>query len=1002
MGGNNMARFKASARSVDLLGRQQIAGIPNAVNEIFKNAYDAYAKEVRVDYIENDNIFVIRDNGYGMTRDDFENRWLTLGTDSKAIPGHHYVPPKGNRRTLGEKGIGRLSIATIGPSVLVVSRANRNGNISKIVVSFICWTLFEIPGISIDEIPIPVKEMDEMPTENDVVEQINKVAAFYEKLKNKKLYDISDDLDDKIKKSLNIKAYSPQKISHQYINSSNSNYISCLNLDDNLSGTHFYITPVDAILSELLAKESRYKKDLNDLQKQLLGFFPTFIPGHQQGMITSLFIYRKDEFLPEDVISPNEFLSEKDYEKADHHFEGLFDSEGTFKGKISIYGQVFEQVIPWKNSYSRKPKCGPFQIKIGFLQGKHDESALNPMDFSYMREKLNRIGGLYIYKDGVRVLPYGDNDFDFLKLEKKRTLSARYYMFSLRRFVGAIFLTNDENNALQEKAGREGFSKNQAYYDFVSILEDFFDSLLVNFLRENSSKRISDVYLQTKSDLVKQRSIQKTEDERIEKIQKEFEKMLKEASVSLRKLQKSNPLENLCTEIDLCVSQNELLEKTEEKIKKLELFKTEILSQTRKISSLLDLQKPNSSIGAELFLKYEQYVTLRDAYLNENLFVVREKYLEKIEHCILKEGNRLEQEKMFQKRIDGYYAEMGNYISKYDKQLSDSLGKISQKRKYWVDSFNKQIDTDLRLILSRVRRPVQNGMEVANAIDSIEKKLPGVKKVIEKFYDLIEDDLNSINSLNPLNGQSYTKQEAMMAQGESLLELKKQLDNEYELFQLGTAISIIHHEFGQTTESLKQAISNLSAWAAANEALQPLYNQLNLSYTHLENYLRLFTPLSKRTKAVKTDVLGKEIFRYVNDLFGERCSKEFVEINQTARFAQGIVHIDRAVILPVFINLVDNAIFWVKMNSPKKGRKIQFDMDEDDALLVYDNGPGFPDIDKTIIFERGYTTKPGGRGLGLFISKQILNECGFDIKATESMYEKGAGFKIFKKENVEE
>ena len=35
-----MANFKASARSVDMLGRQQIAGIPNAINEIFKNAYD--------------------------------------------------------------------------------------------------------------------------------------------------------------------------------------------------------------------------------------------------------------------------------------------------------------------------------------------------------------------------------------------------------------------------------------------------------------------------------------------------------------------------------------------------------------------------------------------------------------------------------------------------------------------------------------------------------------------------------------------------------------------------------------------------------------------------------------------------------------------------------------------------------------------------------------------------------------------------------------------------
>ena len=37
------AQFTASARTVEMLGRQQIAGIPNAISELFKNAYDAYA-----------------------------------------------------------------------------------------------------------------------------------------------------------------------------------------------------------------------------------------------------------------------------------------------------------------------------------------------------------------------------------------------------------------------------------------------------------------------------------------------------------------------------------------------------------------------------------------------------------------------------------------------------------------------------------------------------------------------------------------------------------------------------------------------------------------------------------------------------------------------------------------------------------------------------------------------------------------------------------------------
>ena len=46
-----------------MLGRQQIAGIPTAISELFKNAHDAYADRVEVDYYRREGLFVLRDNG---------------------------------------------------------------------------------------------------------------------------------------------------------------------------------------------------------------------------------------------------------------------------------------------------------------------------------------------------------------------------------------------------------------------------------------------------------------------------------------------------------------------------------------------------------------------------------------------------------------------------------------------------------------------------------------------------------------------------------------------------------------------------------------------------------------------------------------------------------------------------------------------------------------------------------------------------------------------------
>ena len=61
-----MARFTTSARAVDMLGRQQIAGIPTALSELFKNAYDAYARQCRVDYLPERRLLLLRDDGVGM------------------------------------------------------------------------------------------------------------------------------------------------------------------------------------------------------------------------------------------------------------------------------------------------------------------------------------------------------------------------------------------------------------------------------------------------------------------------------------------------------------------------------------------------------------------------------------------------------------------------------------------------------------------------------------------------------------------------------------------------------------------------------------------------------------------------------------------------------------------------------------------------------------------------------------------------------------------------
>lgn len=182
-----MANFSVRARAVDMLGRQQIAGIPTAFHELFKNAHDAYARRVEVDYFRADRELMLRDNGDGMSLVDFEGKWLTLGTESKVDANRkddaaQKEGPRGLklRKILGEKGIGRLAIAAIGPVVLVMTRCDPDVvKEDKLTVALVHWGLFETPGVELSAIDIPIISLPggTLPGAEEVKSLIDSVEA---------------------------------------------------------------------------------------------------------------------------------------------------------------------------------------------------------------------------------------------------------------------------------------------------------------------------------------------------------------------------------------------------------------------------------------------------------------------------------------------------------------------------------------------------------------------------------------------------------------------------------------------------------------------------------------------------------------------------------------------------------------------------------------------------------------------------------------------------------
>lgn len=153
--------FQTRARTVDHLGREQIADCPTAISELWKNAFDAYARNVALDIYDGDTpVAVMSDDGHGMNRTEFVERWLVVGTETKATDDRTPARDRNGlpvRPRQGQKGIGRLSCANLGPLLLLMSKRVDQ----PFVAALVDWRLFENPFLILSDVEIPVVEGDD-------------------------------------------------------------------------------------------------------------------------------------------------------------------------------------------------------------------------------------------------------------------------------------------------------------------------------------------------------------------------------------------------------------------------------------------------------------------------------------------------------------------------------------------------------------------------------------------------------------------------------------------------------------------------------------------------------------------------------------------------------------------------------------------------------------------------------------------------------------------------
>ncbi|HEX4053853.1 MAG TPA: ATP-binding protein [Tepidisphaeraceae bacterium] len=428
------------------LGEELISNEVVAVIELVKNSYDADATHVLIRFNgplepKKGSIEVI-DNGTGMELETVRTVWMEPATPSKR--GTLRRSNKYKRRLLGEKGIGRFASSRLADELEVISRTKSN---AQEVYGIFDWRQFDDEDKYLDQIVILWDERTPVEiTPGGVIGR---------------LWDETDELP-------------PARLR------ATGTVLRMTGLKQKWEAQHFedLRRSLARLVSPKLTKKKHDDKD----------------PGFEVSLALppELSQYSSKVEPPPILKLPHYVVSGS--MAADGSFEMRYRilSEGidkTIKGqlmRIKDAGGRFElrdvqsgdSTSDDKPSETRAIECGPIEIELRVWDRDELGNVVQKTHSTIkdIRRDLDAVAGINIYRDGFRVLPYGEPQDDWLRLDLRRVQNPTLRL-SNNQIYGVVLISADANPKLRDQSNREGLDENQAVQDLRDVMSELLNRL---------------------------------------------------------------------------------------------------------------------------------------------------------------------------------------------------------------------------------------------------------------------------------------------------------------------------------------------------------------------------------------------------------------------------------------------------------------------------------------------------------------------------------------------
>lgn len=412
-------RFRPRARIMTTLGLELINSDTVALAELVKNAFDADAQHVLI--IMNGEVtkeglikaetgtITILDDGHGMNEYVIRDTWLEPATGFRR---QSTVTPCG-RRVLGEKGVGRFAAAKLGAGLELTSKTKKDEEVSL----NIDWSTFDTDDKYLDEVQLALKVAD-----GGIFGRTGSISRIWQ---------------TSIKKYLNTK------------NKPAFDHGTLLTI----TGLHNSWTP----------------DDVENMHRALSRLVSPFQDKHIKSEFSIVLN------LPERFEAKSGLIRRPDVLQRPHY---RLSAEVDENGHATVLVELRDGEQCTVNQIIRNQdqdlRCGPFEIFLNVWDRDRESLGALAADLGntkMVRDILDAAAGVSIYRDGFRVLPFGERGDDWLNLDHRRVQNPTLSL-SNNQIIGYVLICRDKNPELIDQTNRQGIIDGPAFSDLrVAVLQ---------------------------------------------------------------------------------------------------------------------------------------------------------------------------------------------------------------------------------------------------------------------------------------------------------------------------------------------------------------------------------------------------------------------------------------------------------------------------------------------------------------------------------------------------